>query len=207
MAAAESGELEKYRKYIQKRRITTPSDDDVKAEPEENSITALNRTEPESRSDSQTPWWEKEAYTLLDRDELIKPPQEQGRPVHHHNCERNNLASTLHYSGRNHALYKKLYARQGNRTPAASSYRNISSQRAQIEDNRATLMAIKLIKQSLACFAILGIIVLMQGRSDMQEALAVIRRHVVETHIDPRSLFEDVKSVFSQFVQALVGSP
>ena len=210
MAVTESGELEKYRKYIQKRRITPPDEDKIQEKSAENSITSYNQQESETRSHSQTPWWEKEAYTLLDKDELTRPSREyrKPKPVQDYR-ERDSLSDSLTASRRrDHDLYKKLYSRQGSRTSAyPSSYKSYSSQRTQIEDNRATLMAIKLIKQALACFAILGIVVLMQGRPDMQEVLAVIRKHVVETHIEPQNLFEGVKSVFSQLVQTEGGSP
>lgn len=213
MAATESGELEKYRKYIQRRRVTYPDDDGMREKPAENSIATLSNAGTETGQDSDnTPWWEKEAYTLLDQEELIKPPQELEKPVHSYRARETLSGAQPASRTRDHDLYKKLYSRysrQGYRTSSyASPYRSsYSGYQAQIEDNRATLLAIKLIKQSLACFAILGIIVLMQGRPDMQEALAVVRRHVVETHIDPQTLFEDVKAAFNQFVQTLGGSP
>jgi len=207
MAAAETGELEKYRSYIQKRRFSPPEDSG-----DENlsgsSLPRFVQDEPATRQESQVPWWEKEAYTLLDQDELIKPPQEYPKPAPPSGGRESLSEARPASRGRNLDLYRKLYARQGHRNlPYASPYRSHSGYQAQVEDNRATLMAIKLIKQCLACFAILGIIVLMQGRADMQGALDVVRKHVVETHIDPQSLYEDVKTVFSQLVQTLGGSP
>lgn len=206
METTESGELEKYRSYIQKRRVahSVEGDNDLT----DSSLSRIDQAEPATRQESEVPWWEKEAYTLLDQDELLKPPQEYIKPIRP-GGDRDSLSGPRTASrGRGYDLYRKLYGRRGHRNPPyVSPYRSYSGYQAQIEDNRATVMAIKLIKQCLACFAILGIVVLMQGRADMQEALDVVRKHVVETHIEPQSLLEDVKSVFSQFVRTLGGSP
>lgn len=208
METTESGELEKYRSYIQKRRVAPPADDSGDDGLPDNSLTRIVQAEPAARQESEVPWWEKEAYTLLEQDELLKPPQEFIKPSQSRGEGESHSDTRAASRGRSHDLYRKLYARRGRRNPSyASPYRSYSGSQAQIEDNRATVMAIKLIKQCLACFAILGIIVLMQGRADMQDALDVVRRHVVETHIDPQNLLEDVKSVFNQFVRTLGGSP
>lgn len=204
MPDTESGEL-KYRRYIQKRRLTHPAEDRPREEASENSVTCQN-PEPETRSFPRVSWRENEA-ALPDKGDLIRPVLEYRSPVHNRG-DRITISETLNaLRKRDHPLYRKLYQQQRYRTPAYPSGKSYTSQRAQIEDNMATLIAIKVIKQALACFAILGIIVLMQGRQDMQETLAVIRKHVVETHIDPRSLFENVKSAFSQLVRTLGGSP
>ena len=204
-AMTDTGSAElKYRRYIQKKRITPPAEEKAIGEPEEDSKNVF-KPEPETRS-FPAPWPEKETGSLPYKGELTRPVLEcKNRLMTSGEVILSDTLTALRKQ--DHSLYRKLYTRQKYKAPAYPSGKSYTSQRTQIEDNRATLMAIKVIKQALACFAILGIIVLMQGREDMQDALAAIRKHVVETHIDPQNLIDGVKSVFSQLVRTLGGSP
>jgi len=205
MTGTESGES-RYRTYIQKRRIASPAEDREKEEPAQDSG-PFTMPEPETRSLPRIPSPERYTAILPEKAEPVKPAPECREPVHAIR-ERFMMPGRLaDLRKRDHPLYRKMYTRQKPRKPAYPSGRSYISQRAQVEDNRATLIAIKIIKQALACFAILGLVVLMQGRPDMQETLAFMRRHIVETHIDPGDLVNGVKSVFSQLVRNLGGGP
>ena len=108
-------------------------------------------------------------------------------------------------------LYKKLYGndhRSGSQN-GISSYRSThaSGNTAEIADNRTTVLAIKIIKQALACFAILGIVVLMQQNGDLAEVLTFVKKHVVDTHMDPQNLFTGVENIIKECSRLLGGSP
>jgi len=81
------------------------------------------------------------------------------------------------------------------------------SNRTAIEDNRATLLAVKIIKQALACFAILGIIVFLQQRTDTTDALMFIKSHVVDNHIEVSSLISGVQNIITECTKLFGGSP
>jgi hypothetical protein len=76
-----------------------------------------------------------------------------------------------------------------------------------IEDNRATLLAIKIIKQTLACFAILGIIVFLQQRADGAQVLEYIKNQVVESHIEANSILTGVENILTQCSKFFGGAP
>ena len=123
-------------------------------------------------------------------------------------------------------IYRKLYGNKrkspfsGNSftggSNSASSYTGsyartyhgggLSGSGTQIEDNRTTVLAIKVIKQSLACFALLGIIVLMQQNSSMAGVLEFIKKHVVESHIEPGSLLTGVQDLVKECARFFGGA-
>ncbi|HBR04087.1 MAG TPA: hypothetical protein DD738_15920 [Ruminiclostridium sp.] len=108
-------------------------------------------------------------------------------------------------------LYQRLYGQK--RRNASSLYSRYSGgystpgHGTEIENNRTAVLAIKIIKQTLACFALLGIIVLLQNRSDTANTLAFIRRHVVETHIEPKSILTGLENIVQECSRFLGGSP
>ncbi|NMA65541.1 MAG: hypothetical protein GX957_04765 [Clostridiaceae bacterium] len=100
------------------------------------------------------------------------------------------------------------FSREKYKSPVNSAtYKSPSRYSAEIEDNRTTLLAIKVIKQSLACFAILGLVVLMQNISSLSGVLAFLRRHLVETHIDHEAVFLGVENIIKECSRFLGGSP
>ena len=113
-------------------------------------------------------------------------------------------------------IYRKLYGNKRKSPFSGGSYTGdyartyhgggLSGSGTQIEDNRATVLAIKVIKQSLACFALLGIIVLMQQNSSMTGILEFIKKHVVESHIEPGSLLTGVQDIVKECARFFGGS-
>jgi len=203
MATAESGDI-RYRTYIQRRRVTSPDEDAEKKDSESGRIAEFA---PDNRESGLTRdlRWDREIRDLIEKADSIPPVQDYEKPVAPHMEHDAGSDARTSYRKQDSSIYRKLYSRPGYRTTPYPSYKSYAGQQAQVEDNRATLIAIKIIKQSLACFAILGIIVLMQGRPDMQNTLAVIKKYVVETHIEPRSFFENVRDVFNKIVHTFGG--
>ncbi|MCX7772865.1 MAG: hypothetical protein N2376_07110, partial [Clostridia bacterium] len=105
-------------------------------------------------------------------------------------------------------IYRKLYG-QNKKGTYGSSYAGAyhGPHQAEIEDNRATVLAVKIIKQAIACFAILGILVLMQQRTDMGQALAFVKKQVIEINVDPQSILSGVEDLVKQCTKFLGGSP
>ncbi len=91
---------------------------------------------------------------------------------------------------------------------AGHTYRQAHADReGEGDSNRINVLAVKIIKQSLACFALLGIILLMQERTDMAPALAFVKKQVVETHIEPQSLLDGFQNLVAECSKWLGGSP
>ncbi len=86
------------------------------------------------------------------------------------------------------------------------SYYSMSNRTA-IEENRATLLAVKIIKQALACFAILGLIVFLQQRTDTAGALMFLKSQVVDKHIEVNSLISGVQNIITECTKLFGGSP
>lgn len=214
MDFAGADEMEKYRKYIQKRRVSPLQDDggDEKPKRDVEDEPAHSETEHDGSSPF-TMWNEREKDPAMYGDDDVPRPADYRRPgpaSKVHNAQNASLP-LLHRADT--GLYKKLYSHSGrNKSPSyptsyPSAYKGHSGSHAEVEDNRVTLIAVKLIKQALACFAILGIIILMQSRPDMKEALAVVKKQVIETNIEPQSLYEGIRGIINQCSQALGGSP
>ncbi|NLX63975.1 MAG: hypothetical protein GX022_04265 [Clostridiaceae bacterium] len=82
------------------------------------------------------------------------------------------------------------------------------SNRTAIEENRATLLAVKIIKQALACFAILGVIVFLQQRTtDTAGALIFIKNQVVDNHVEVSGLISGVQNIITECAKIFGGSP
>lgn len=98
------------------------------------------------------------------------------------------------------------------RTDTSSYRRNYpvnykGANRTAIEDNRTTLLAVKIIKQALACFAVLGIIVFLQQRNDTTAVLEFIKKHVVDNHTDLSGLITGVENIILECSRIFGGSP
>ena len=209
MEFAGTDEMDKYRKYIQKRRLSPLPEDggDEKPKPDDADESVHSETESVF-SDPYSSWNERESNsTMYGEDDRRKPAGygKTGSVSKAHNAQTASLP-VLHRTDM--GLYKKLYSNSGHKSPAYSTpYKGYSGSRTEIEDNRVATLAVKLIKQALACFAVLGIIILMQSRPDMKEVLAVVKKQVVETNIEPQSLYEGIKDIVDQCARALGGSP
>ena len=99
-----------------------------------------------------------------------------------------------------------LYAGREKAT-AVASYRYPARYSAEVEDNRATLLAIKIIKQCIACFAILGLVVLMQKINGFSGVLDFLRKYLVETHIEYKTVFDGVENIIRECSRFLGGTP
>lgn len=110
-------------------------------------------------------------------------------------------------------LYRRLYGgtKKSTKTHRYSAFGRSASRNtlryAQLEDNGAELLAIKIIKQSLACFAILGLVVFLQQLNNMAGVLEFVKKHVVDSHIDHRTVFSGVESIVEACSKFLGGSP
>lgn len=200
-------ELEKYKRYIQKRRVSAPREieaEDAFKKPEED-----DAAKPVAKTGT-------DPYSLWDiKDDGLSGPAEAeedehsifGKTAGGEIVSRKPEATLPTLRRHDDGIYKKLYSRHMRRQPSHyQSYKSCSS-RAQIEDNRVSLIALRIIKQSLACFAILGIIIFMQSRDDMAGALEFVKRHLIETNIEPQNIFEGIKNIFYQCSRALGGAP
>lgn len=93
------------------------------------------------------------------------------------------------------------------RQAARGRFSRTQSNRIPVEDNRTALLAIKIIKQTLACFAVLGIIVFMQQNVEMADELSFVKKHVVENHIELDNIINGVKGIIAECSRFLGGFP
>lgn len=211
MEATDANNMEKYRSYIQKRRVTP---EPVQSEVDEESRSVSNQlmdvsAQPEKSVPFITEDYGRKASGDYDRPLYSDTQSGIGRsytaPEPYSQSYAGKYPTGLRRTDQGH--YKSLYQNRKRQNTYPSPYRSYSGAKTDIADNRATLLAIKLIKQALACFAILGIIVLMQGRSDMEDILAFIKKQVVETHIEPQGIYEGIQGFIAQCSKILGGSP
>ena len=210
MEATDANNMEKYRSYIQKRRV---SPEPVQSEVEEESQSVSSQLvdvspQPEKSVPLIPQEYGRKASGDYDRPFYTETDNGAGRSYtapEPYPRSYSRYPTGLRRTDQGH--YKSLYQNRKRQGAYVSPYRSHSGSKTDIADNRATLLAIKLIKQALACFAILGIIVLMQGRSDMEDVLAFIKRQVVETHIDPQGIYEGIQGFIAQCSKILGGSP
>lgn len=211
MEAARADGTEKYRKYIQKRRIAKDADEGSPG------AAAADTALPDSLRPDGTGFFARPAENPYPKS--IEGTVQYG--VFGQDADtKSRYASaetyTREYPGRNvtpfrrtdAGLYRTLYGnKKKTHSYTGGTYRPYSGATAEIEDNRTTILAVKLIKQALACFAILGLIVLMQGRSDMTEVLATIRHQVLEINFEPKSIYEGLQGFITECSRVLGGSP
>lgn len=223
MGASEVNNLDRYKSYIQRRRVRSASSDgELISRPEpdsEKSETSYAESFADiyrsfsdygQRSEKSTTGEFKDDSDININstvENTFKDEETQSSPRESYSSR--GQTTTIHRT--DPGLYKRLYGQNG-RIPRASSYTSSyhgygSSNHAEIRDNQATVLAVKIIKQALACFAILGIIVLMQQRSDMEGVLTFIRKHLIENHIDSQSVVAGVENIVKECSRFLGGSP
>ncbi len=216
---ADVDNLEKYRSYIQRRRVGP--DPPIASE---NTQPIIKQTEPLADYGLGT---KEEIKVDSDRksplDDLLYGDTRSSSfgSTNSSGPDRSSESTRIHYSAPTTAarrtdpsLYRRLYGQNHKNThgsPYTGSYHgyasNGSSNHAEIEDNRATVLAVKIIKQALACFAVLGIIVVLQQRSDTGQILAFVKKHVVDTHIETQGLLAGVENIWKECSRFLGGSP
>lgn len=219
MGVAEVDNLEKYKSYIQRRR--------VEAAPKEKGLsqeTALEKTEisvPYAMNFSGDTGSEEKAKSKEEGQagytESSSDSAESFTPYHYGSESswdtRNDSGKTrtsTNFRRTDPNLYRRLYGKdhKSTRTGYLSGYHGSTvGNPADTADNRTAVLAIKIIKQALACFVVLGIIVLMQQRSDMAGALAFVKKYVVDSHTDPQNLLTGVENIIKECSRLLGGSP
>lgn len=188
-----------FRSYVQRRRVSTESsaaEQEAKEEPEQETAgTSASDSAGESFSSAKTWAWSDSQEKTSDGYEFDRSQSaSQGR------------ATALRRTDTD--FYQKLYGHGPKRQPQyANPYQAQPAGQPAVEDNRAARLSIKLIKQSVACFAIIGLVVLMQSRADMQSILAFVKKHLIETNVDPNNILEGIKSAVNQCARLLGGSP
>lgn len=211
MGTAEAENLEKYKSYIQRRRVgLKETDESLPAEP---LTDRYGRTDgyvikSENGKNSDTDDYN---YTQNDNDEeLRKFLEEEPTWKKSYSDTYSSSISTTSYRRNEPDLYRRLYGRN-RRTPYSSrntgSFYGSSRYASETEDNGAALLAIKVIKQCLACFAVLGVIVLMQKINSMAGVLEFLKKHIVDTHIEPESILAGAEELIKECTRLLGGSP
>lgn len=220
MSAAENRDM--YRSYIQRRRVVpdknegepfTGYDEVSKDDPAANKD-LISEQEPKPLKSAITDAEElsilREKYTPEESfSGSRKKPEENGREWPFRLFAPKNAASRQDPYRRylSHGHTQSAYGRIASRQPAyGRSYHNQAG-RTSVEDNRITLLAKKIIKQTLVCFALLGIIVLMQQNAGLADELSLIKRHVVENHIEFDSIWNGVKNIVAECTRIFGGSP
>lgn len=109
------------------------------------------------------------------------------------------------------SIYKRLYGNglTNRYSGYSNNYRNNKTSRYTNEDtdNGTAVLAIKIIKQSLVCFALLGIVVFMQSKSELTHALEFVKKYVVDADIEAKTLISGVENIFKECTRFLGGVP
>lgn len=194
---------DRYKSYIQRRRIA-PENTEHSSVSECDSVnedTSVTKNIYEPRTQIKT---EKSAITDVEELSILREkyrPNEGFSGYDQKTEEKSTYIPFKLFAPQIKNAYKKdtnnyrryPYTKQTNRTP--------------VEDNRTTLLALKIIKQALACFVVLGIVVLMQQNVDMDDELSFVRKHVVENHIEVSSIITGVENIIAECSRLFGGSP
>jgi len=219
-SAAENREM--YRSYIQRRRV-------IPEKTENDLFTGYDEDKKDDPEDSQDPVSESEPKALksaiTDAEELSilreKYMPEEEFSGHLKKPDENNRSSPFRLFGQRNALSRQdtyrrypsygythsAYGRTASRLPAYGRSFRGQAGRTSVEDNRITLLAKKVIKQTLVCFVLLGIIVFMQQKADLADELSLIKKNVVENHIELDSIINGVKNIVAECTKIFGGSP
>lgn len=100
---------------------------------------------------------------------------------------------------------KGTYRRDPYRSNYTSAYKGANG--TEIENNKTASLATKIIKQSLVCFAILGVIVILQQRNDTIKVLDFLKKHIVDNHIDFKGIVAGVGNVIAECSKIFKGTP
>jgi hypothetical protein len=216
---ADASNLDKYKSYIQRRRVgpdsTKASESTQPLIKQAESLADYDFGSKEDKKDNV------DRKSPLDDLSYVDTRSSSFGSTNSFGPDRSSESMGNHYSApattarrTDPGLYRRLYG-QNRKNSHVSHYTGShhgyatsgSSSHAEIEDNRTTVLAVKIIKQALACFAVLGIIVLLQQRSDTGQILAFVKKHVVDTHIEPQGLLAGVENIWKECSRFLGGSP
>lgn len=221
MMGAEAGNMEKYKSYIQRRRVSSIQEGDDNSETYQSGSNDRSKLpaaliddsfyfrksteQPESSSEESF----SEYYGHVS--DSIKPDIERLNTDTKYDYYQGSRPTyqKSEYAKKNADIYSRLYGqyRKTRKSPYSSESYSGHLNQNEIQDNKTTVLAIRIIKQALACFALLGVIILMQQRSDLAEAVAFIKKQVVDTHIEPQNIFAGVESAIKECSRLLGGSP
>lgn len=211
MEASDANNLDRYKSYIQRRRVGYE-------QPHESLMSGMSalKTQEEDEGSAESKAISYRDFTSVDRSSgRLQAGNTEGDKIfgfaQNQNAS-NKESSVTALRKPDPGLYQRLY-KQNRKISSFPYYRKsgngygASSHGAEIEDNRTTVLAIKVIKQALTCFAILGIIVLMQRRDETVNVLTFIKKHLVEAHIEPKNLLAGVENIVKECSRFLGGSP
>ena len=175
--------LDRYKSYIQKRRVSFDNSEDDFAAESKSDRSPIKDLEDLSLSKENKTY---EGFFGYGGEENKYTPSY--RPYSH---------QTTNYPNR---MDTSIFQKKRTNNYGASN-------RLAIEDNKTANLAIKIIKQALACFAILGLIVFLQQRADAAGALTFIKSQVVDNHIEVKSLITGVENIITECSRIFGGSP
>lgn len=205
-----------YKSYIQRRRVVPTNTEHSSVSEydsfnEDTSVTdssSATRNIFESKSEVKT---EKSAITDFEELSLLR---EKYRPDEgfSDNIRKTEGKSTFIPFGLLSPKAKNPYKTNTNNynrypSPAQGRLSRTQTNRTPVEDNRTTLLAIKIIKQALACFAVLGVIVFMQQNIEMADEISFVKKHVVENHIELDNIISGVENIIAECSRFFGGSP
>lgn len=205
--ATEVNNQDRYKSYIQKRRVgSDSSEDNFSAEIKSEKSPLSNIEDLSLYKENKTYEGFSRASSFNDhtsyRNQRFRTDTGPFKFVEDKNRE-NSYSGYNPYSNQSRhssRIDTSIYQRK---RPASYGMSN----RTAIEENKATLLAIKIIKQALACFAILGLIVFLQQRTDTAGALTFIKSHVVDNHTDVSTLISGVENIIAECSRLFGGSP
>lgn len=218
MAEFQETNRDLYKSYIQKRRVV----------PEKTEYDSINEYSSEIQNVSETESGVKSKKSAITDAEELSILREKYRPEEEYSdySRKSEEKSTYAFfrlfapkaashrtdtnTSRRYSSYSKPQtAYRQNTARQSSNGRLFGTQTGWIpvEDNRTALLAIKIIKQALACFAVLGIIVLMQQNAEMADELSFVKKHVVENHIELDNIINGMKNIITECSRFFGGSP
>ena len=182
--ASEIGNPDGYKSYIQRRRVGSDNS--------ENDFVAESNTDKSPISDVDD-------LSLVNDHKTYEGFFSQHRESNEKNTY-NSYNTNSHQYNYPKRMETSIYQRK---RPGAYGATNSTA----IEENKATLLAIKIIKQALACFAILGVIVFLQQRADASPVLNYIKSQVVDNHTEASSPTSGVENIITECSRIFGGSP
>ncbi len=183
---SEIDNLDRYKSYIQKRRVGFDNSEDDFAAESKSDRSPIKDIEDLSLSKENKTYEGFFGYGRETVDENKYTPSY--RPFSH---------QTTNYPNR---MDTSIYQKKRTNNYGASNH-------LAIEENRTANLAIKIIKQALACFAILGLIVFLQQRADAAGALTFIKSQVVDNHTEVSSLITGVENIITECSKIFGGLP
>ncbi len=191
----EDGNNYKYKSYIQRRRV------------------GQSDSPPSFDAETQE---DKSPIAELDDDNLFKDfnfnksdkNDEELLSFHKTNDDSDDI--NYNYEPRVFAIpppSRSTYRKESLSNKSKYSSNNNGTNSPAIEDNKVAKLSVKVIKQALACFAILGIIVFLQQRSDTTAVLDFLRTNIVDNHTDLQGLTSGVKDIITECTKIFNGLP